>query len=93
MKYPKVGDKFHWKDCNGEIFESYCKKVDKDPNGQIMTNYFIYLTPNGGGNFVVEEDILDPESKEVIEFKKKLCRKIKDPKQYKDTKQYKIAVC
>jgi len=74
MKYPKVGEKFYWKDCDGNISESYCKRIDEDPDGYIMTNYFIYLTPNGGGEFITEEEILDPESKEVIEFKKKLCK-------------------
>lgn len=74
MKYPKVGEKFYWKDSEGNITESYCKRIDKDPEGLVMTNYFIYINPNGGGCFIVEEDILDPESYEVIEFKQKICK-------------------
>ena len=74
MKYPKVGEKFYWKDSDGNISESYCKRIDKDPEGLIITNYFIYITPNGGGSFITEDEILDSESDEVIKFKKKLCK-------------------
>lgn len=69
MKYPKVGDKFYWKTEDGEIVEDVCQKIES--NEGCETLYFTYISPNGGGEFLAESDILDPYSKEVKEFIKK----------------------
>lgn len=66
MKYPKVGDKFYWKTEDGEIVEDVCQKIES--NEGCETLYFTYISPNGGGEFLAESDILDPYSKEVKEF-------------------------
>ena len=77
MKYPKVGEKFYWKDENGEISESTCLKINKEIGIEPM--YFISLTKNGGGAFVNKSEILNPDSYEIKEFKKELAKdKIKE---------------
>ena len=77
MKYPKVGEKFYWKDENGEISESTCLKINKEIGIEPM--YFISLTKNGGGAFVNKSEILNPNSYEIKEFKKELAEdKIKE---------------
>lgn len=69
MKYPKVGDPFYWKDEeDGIIHECICKKIEDDPNGVFETMYFLSLTKNGGGAFICESDLLDPNSDEVKTF-------------------------
>lgn len=73
MKYPKVGEKFYWKDENGEISESTCLKINKEIGIEPM--YFISLTKNGGGAFVNKSEILNPDSYEIKEFKKELAEK------------------
>ena len=74
MKYPKVGEKFYWKTQEGEIVESTCFKIEEEDNPDLETMFFISISKNGGGCFVTESDIVDSNSKEVIEFKKRLAK-------------------
>ncbi len=75
MKYPKVGEKFYWKNQDGEIFEDTCLKIEADDISTLETMFFIYLSENGGGSFVSESDIIDSNSIEVINFKKEQTKK------------------
>ena len=75
MKYPKVGETFYWKNLEGEIFEDVCHKIEEEDNPDLETMFFISVTENGGGSFVTESDILDPDSEEVQEFQDKLVDK------------------
>lgn len=68
MKYPKVGEKFYWMDNEGVVHEETCFKIEKEDNPDLETMYFTYISPNGGGAFITESDILDTNSKEVQDF-------------------------
>lgn len=70
MKYPKVGEKFYWKDLDNVIYEETCLKIEEEDNSDLETMFFTKITKNGGGVFVTESDILNPNSKEVKKFKK-----------------------
>ena len=79
MKYPKVGEKFYWKNQDGEIFEDTCLKIEADDIPTLETMFFTSLTENGGGSFITESDIIDSNSIEVKEYKKLLVeQKIKE---------------
>ena len=75
---PKVGDTFYWEEFDletntpGEIHEDICLKIEEENNPDLETMFFVSLSKNGGGCFVTESDILDPNSKKVQEFKKKI---------------------
>ena len=75
MKYPKVGEKFYWKNQDGEIFEDTCLKIEADDIPTLETMFFISLTENGGGCFITESDIIDSNSDEVKKFKKEHAEK------------------
>ena len=88
MKYPKVGEKFYWKDQEGNISEETCLKIEGDDIPTLETMFFISLTKNGGGCFVTESDILNPNSEEVINFKKELAiKKVRDVEDYISQKE------
>lgn len=70
-KYPQVGETFYWKDEDNDIHEATCMKIEGEDIDTLETMFFIYISNNGGGTFVTESDIVDSNSKEVIEFKKK----------------------
>ena len=70
IRYPKVGETFYWIDEEGDIHEETCMKIFEDPKGQIETIYYTYVSENGGGIFINEEDIVDPDSEEVEEYRK-----------------------
>ena len=81
--YPKVGETFYWKDEDREIHESICMKIEGEDIDTIETMFFTYISNNGGGCFVTERDIVDSNSKEVIEFKKRCAKeKIKEISDY-----------
>lgn len=83
MKLPKVGEKFYWKDLDGIIHEEICFKIEEEDNSDLETMFFTYVTENGGGEFVTEEDILDPDSDEVKKFKEEVIQKnLKDINDY-----------
>ena len=83
MKLPKVGEKFYWKDHDGIIHEEICFKIEEKDNSDLETMFFTYVTENGGGEFVTEEDILDPDSDEVKKFKEEVIQKnLKDINDY-----------
>lgn len=69
-KYPKVGDIFYWKDCDGDIHEEICMKIEGEDIDTLETMFYTYISKNGGGCFVTESDIIDSNSIEVIKFKK-----------------------
>lgn len=71
IKFPKVGDVFYWEDEDNNIHEAICKKIEGEDIDTLETMFFTYISENGGGCFVTESDIVDSNSKEVIEFKKK----------------------
>ena len=75
MIYPKVGEKFYWKNQDGEIFEDTCLKIEADDIPTLETMFFISLTENGGGCFITESDIIDSNSDEVKKFKKEQAEK------------------
>ena len=75
MKYPKVGEKFYWKTQEGEIVESTCFKIGEEDNLDLETMFYTYVSPNGGGCFVTESDIIDSNSDEVKKFKKEQTKK------------------
>ena len=81
--YPEIGEKFYWVDNDGEIHDNICLKIDKDPDGNIETNYFIYLSPNGGGIFVNESALVDPLDKAIRVYEEKKAKaKVKEISQY-----------
>lgn len=83
IKYPKVGDKFYWKDEDNDIHEDICMKIEGEDIDTLETMFFTYISKNGGGCFVTESDIVDSNSKEVIEFKKRQAKeKIKEISDY-----------
>ena len=71
IKFPKVGDIFYWEDGDNNIHEAICMKIEGEDIDTLETMFFTYISENGGGCFVTESDIVDSNSKEVIEFKKK----------------------
>jgi GH35 family endo-1,4-beta-xylanase len=75
MKYPKVGEKFYWKDLDNEIHEEICMKIEGDDIDTLETMFFTYISKNGGGCFVTESDIIDSNSDEVKKFKKEQAEK------------------
>ena len=81
--YPKIGEKFYWKDEDNNIHEAICMKIEGEDIDTLETMFFIYISKNGGGCFVTESDIVDYNSKEVIEFKKRQAKeKIKEISDY-----------
>ena len=83
MKLPKVGEKFYWKDLDGIIHEEICLKIEEEDNPDLETMFFTYVTENGGGEFIGEEDILDPDSDEVKKFEEEVIQKnLKDINDY-----------
>ena len=86
--YPKVGETFYWKDKDGDIHEEICVKIDEEDNPDLETMFFIYISPNGGGTFVTESDIISSASKEVKEFKeRKAQEKLKEISNYISQKE------
>lgn len=82
-KYPKVGETFYWKDEDNNIHEETCMKIEGEDIDTLETMFFTYISKNGGGCFVTESDIVDSNSKEVIEFKKRQDKeKIKEISDY-----------
>ena len=75
MKLPKVGEKFYWKDFDNIIHEEICLKIEEEDNPDLETMFFTYVTENGGGEFITEEDILDPDSDEVKNFQSEVIQK------------------
>ena len=75
MKFPEVGEKFYWKNLDGEIFEDTCLKIEGKDIPTLETMFFIKLSKNGGGCFVTESDIIDSNSDEVKKFKKEHAEK------------------
>ena len=71
IKFPKVGDIFYWKDEDNNIHEEICMKIDGEDVDTLETMFYTYISENGSGCFVTESDIVDSNSKEVIEFKKR----------------------
>jgi len=88
MKLPKVGEKFYWKDFDDVIYEETCLKIEEEDNSDLETMFFTYVTENGGGEFITEEDILDPDSDEVKNFKKEQAqKKVKEISDYISQKE------
>ena len=75
MKFPKVGEKFYWKNLDSEIVESTCFKIVEEDNIDLETRFFISISKNGGGTFITESDIIDSNSDEVKKFKKEQAEK------------------
>ena len=69
--YPLVGDTIYWKDLDGNMHDDVVVDIDKDPDGNIVTNYFISRTENGGGCFIDEESLINPLSMEIVIYKQK----------------------
>ena len=67
--YPNVGDTIYWEDLDGVIHDDVVLDIDKDPEGKVVTNYFTYISDNGGGVFIDEESVLDPELDKVKEYR------------------------
>jgi hypothetical protein len=75
MKYPKVGDKFYWKDEDNDIHEAICMKIEGEDIDTLETMFFTYISKDGGGCFITESDIVDSNSDEVKKFKKEHAEK------------------
>lgn len=69
--YPNIGDTIYWKDLDGNIHDDVVVDIDKDPEDNIVTNYFISLTENCGGCFIDEESLINPMSMEIEVYKQK----------------------
>ena len=69
--YPLVGDTIYWKDLDGDIHDDVVVDIDKDPDGNIVTNYFTSRTENGGGCFIDEDSLINPLSMEIVKYKEK----------------------
>lgn len=83
MKYPKVGEKFYWKDLDGIIHEEICLKIEEEDNPDLETMFFISISKNGGGTFITESDIIDSNSDEVKKFEEEMIQKnLKDINDY-----------
>lgn len=72
---PKVGSLMYWKDFNGVIHADYCKRIDKENDPNVETMYFIYVSPNGGGQFITESALISPLSPEVVRYKEEIARR------------------
>ena len=93
ITYPKVGDKFYWKDKDNDIHEAICMKIEGEDIDTIETMFFTYISNNGGGCFITESDIIDSNSKEVIEFKKKQAKqKVNEFIEYLSQEEFRIMV-
>ena len=68
--YPLVGDIIYWKDLDGNMHDDVVVDIDKDPDGNIVTNYFISRTKNGGC-FVDEDSLINPLSADILIYKQK----------------------
>ena len=68
--YPAIGDTFYWKDEDGNIQDDICLKIEHENDLDIETMYFTYISPNGGGYFITESDIINPSTVEVKNYKK-----------------------
>ena len=75
IKYPKVGEKFYWKDQEGNISEDTCLKIEGDDIQTLETMFFIHISKNGGGCFVTESDLIRMKLKNSK--KNRLKRKLK----------------
>ena len=81
--YPEVGEKFYWKDCDGEMHDDICLKIEKDPDGNVETNYFTYIDENGGGIFVNESALVNPLDMAIRVYEEKKAKsKVKEISQY-----------
>ena len=69
--YPLVGDTIYWKDLDGNMHDDIVVDIDKDPDGNIVTNYFISRTKNGGGCFIDEDSLINLLSMEIEIYKQK----------------------
>ena len=93
ITYPKVGDKFYWKDKDNDIHEAICMKIEGEDIDTIETMFFTYISNNGGGCFITESDIVDSNSKEVIEFKKRQAKqKANEFIEYLSQEEFRIMV-
>ena len=72
--YPLIGDTIYWKDVDGNIHNDVVVDIEKDPDGIIVTNYFISRTENGGGCFIDEDGLIDPMSMELEVYKQKIAK-------------------
>ena len=54
---------------DGDIHDNVVVDIEKDPDGNIVTNYFISRTENGGGCFIDEESLINPMSMEIVKYK------------------------
>ena len=83
MKLPKIGENFYWKDHNGIIHEEICLKIEEEDNPDLETMFFTWISKNGGGSFIVESDLISPNSKDVKKFlKEQAKKKIKEVEDY-----------
>lgn len=73
--YPLIGDTIYWKDLDGNIHSDVVVDIEKDPDGIVVTNYFISRTENGGGCFIDEDGLIDPLSMELEVYKQKRAKK------------------
>lgn len=81
--YPLVGDTIYWKDLDGDIHDDVVVEIDKDPDGNIVTNYFISRTENGGGCFIDEDSLINSMSMEIVKYKEKRAKeKVKEIADY-----------
>lgn len=69
--YPLIGDTIYWKDLDGNIHSDVVVDIEKDPDGIVVTNYFISRTENGGGCFIDEDGLINPLSMELEVYKQK----------------------
>ena len=81
--YPEVGEKFYWVDGDGKMHDDICLKIDKDPDGNVETNYFTYIDENGGGIFVNESALVNPLDMAIRVYEEKKAKaKVKEISQY-----------
>lgn len=71
VNYPLIGDTIYWKDLDGNIHSDVVVDIEKDPDGIVVTNYFISRTENGGGCFIDEDGLINPLSMELEVYKQK----------------------
>lgn len=73
QNYPKVGDTIYWEDYDGNLHDNVVLRVDKDPEGIYVTNYFI---KDGYCEcFIDEESLIHPESDKIKKFKNSLIKR------------------
>ena len=66
MRYPEIGDKFYWKNIDGEIVEETCVDIEYD---DFYLEYIYYTyTEENYREFVGESDLIDPDSEEVRNY-------------------------